>query len=160
MEEEYQFCKKVTTERVDSDFFMLLSEEIDYDDPLENHGKWNLIPSFTPNQSVLVSNKGFTKRCDWLKFRNVQSMDVWNMRPSGLIREESIPDMVDLTFERVPAKHTKNALCQYDSNLDKAPVIRCVSSPTNQVLKKYPSNNPSSTIVSSATRVSVIPNAK
>jgi len=49
----------------DNSFFMCNSEDLDYDDPKVSPMSVNRVYSFDSNPSMLIINKGSTKRVDW-----------------------------------------------------------------------------------------------
>lgn len=141
MEESFEFSKSISYERMDSDFFMHQSEDLDYEDPCEKPAKRNWIPSFSTNQSLLVSNKGFTKRCDWVNLRNAKSLDEINKNSDAFKIEILEKNFVDFSFEEINAKGAKNYeisdLCRCNSSTTKAHLTRCASWASKQKLGSY-----------------------
>ena len=68
--EESQLHRIIESEKRDSEYFMWQSEDIDYDDPLESSDFRNSIYNFNSHPSILIDNKGYTKRGDLENLRS------------------------------------------------------------------------------------------
>ena len=68
--EESQLHRIIESEKRDSEYFMWQSEDIDYDDPLESPDFRNSIYNFNSHPSILIDNKGYTKRGDLENLRS------------------------------------------------------------------------------------------
>lgn len=90
----------ISSDRRDSSFFMCNSEDIDYDESEEFPFDRNNIYVFNSNDSVLVSNKGKTRREDFsLVNWGITNDKEIKLKPTQEIIDHEIKEDYSLTYE-------------------------------------------------------------
>mmetsp|Transcript_8588 Transcript_8588/g.9752 ORF Transcript_8588/g.9752 Transcript_8588/m.9752 type:complete len:149 (+) Transcript_8588:19-465(+) len=129
---------RIDSSHRDSEFFMWQSEDIDSDDPHESPTEKHSIYSFKSNPSLLMSNKGHTKRCDLANFRNTKSMrDEDRKNLKNKLRKGIKSASIDQGFE----VHLKHDIHNFNKELKKHLLSKRCESNDCEVLSKPRKSN-------------------